>query len=31
MLLYHLARGHGPDPGPVLELVLRSGLQASPN
>ncbi|MGB9036207.1 hypothetical protein BLJ79_00435 [Arthrobacter sp. UCD-GKA] len=26
MLLYHLARGHGPDPKPVLELVLRAAL-----
>ncbi|MFL4475690.1 TetR/AcrR family transcriptional regulator [Paeniglutamicibacter sp. MACA_103] len=26
MLLYHLARGHGPDPQPVLEMVLRAAL-----
>ena len=26
MLLYHLARGHGPDPQPVLELVLRAAV-----
>lgn len=26
MLLYHLARGTGPDPEPVLELVLRAAL-----
>ncbi|MBP2373709.1 TetR/AcrR family transcriptional regulator [Paeniglutamicibacter psychrophenolicus] len=28
MLLYHLARGLGPDPEPVLELVLRAAVPA---